>query len=325
MGVRRNRFFVHAIAVCIGLFGTVASAQDNSGKPIRLVVGFAVGGALDVTARIVGAKLAETLGQPVIVENRTGASSNLAAEHVAKSAPDGLTLYMGSYVNALSLSLFKKLNYDPVKDLTPIARTVTTYAILLTHPGVQARNVQELVALAKSRPGKLTYSSSGIGSASHLAGELLAARAGLSLVHVPYKGSPPQLADMLAGHIDFTFVVLSQGLPYLTSDKARALAVTSLERSPFAPALPTVAESGFPGYEQTQWYALFGPAGMPEAMVTRLNREVLRVLQMPDVVKQLQAQGLEPAPSSPAELAALMKADIELYAKIVRDAGIKPE
>jgi tripartite-type tricarboxylate transporter receptor subunit TctC len=300
-------------------------AQGAPGKPIRILVGFAAGGAIDVTARIVGAKLSDQLGQPIVVDNRPGAASNVAGELAAKAPPDGHTLYMGSYVNAVSPSIYRKLGYDPVKDLTPIARTVTTYAILLAHPTVPARNVKELVALAKAKPGQLTYSSSGIGSASHLAGELLGARGGVKIVHVPYKGSPQQLSDMIGGHIDFTFVVLSQGLPYLSSERVRALAVTSAERSRHAPNLPTVAESGFPGYQQLQWYGLFGPAGLPTAMVERLNRETVRALQLPDVAKQLSAQGLEPAPSTPAELAEVLKSDIAMYAKIVRDAGIKPE
>lgn len=312
-----------AIACCVAAAG--ATAQTFPAKPVRILVGFAAGGAIDVTARIVGVKLAESFGQPVVIDNRPGAASNLAGEMTAKAAPDGYTLYMGSYVNAVSPSIYRKLGYDPVRDLAPIARTVTTYAILLVHPSVPARNVKELVALAKARPGQLAYSSSGIGSASHLAGELLGSRTGTQMVHVPYKGSPQQLTDMLGGHVDFTFVVLSQGLPYVNSARARAIAVTSAERSQYAPQLPTVAESGFPGYQQLQWYGLFGPAGLPAAAIERLNAETVRALKHPDVARQLSAQGLEPAPSTPAELAGVLKADIAVYAKIVSDAGIKPE
>lgn len=309
-----------AVAVSAG-----AAAQTYPTKPVRIVAGFAAGGAIDVTARILGARFAESMRQPFIVENRTGLASNLAAEFVAKAPADGYTIYKGSYVNAVSPSIYRKLGYDPVRDLAPIARTVTTFAILLTHPTVPARNVKELVDLAKARPGQLTYSSSGVGSASHLAGELLAARGGVKMVHVPYKGSPPQLAEMIGGHIDFTFVVLSQGLPYVGSPKARALAVTSSQRSKLAPDLPTVAESGFPGYEQSQWYAFFGPANLPPAVVERLNAETLRALKHPEAAKLLTAQGLEPAPSTPAELAALLRAEIAMYQKIVAGAGIKPE
>ena len=304
---------------------STGSGQAYPVKPVRILVGFAAGGAIDLTARIVGVKLAESLGQQVVVDNRPGAASNLAGELTARAAADGYALYMGSYVNAVSPSIYRKLGYDPVRDLAPIARTVTTYAILFVHPSVPARNVNELVALAKTKPAELTYSSSGIGSASHLAGELLGARAGAKRVHVPYKGSPQQLSDMIGGHIDFTFVVLSQGLPYVNSAKARAIAVTSAERSKHAPDLPTVAESGFPGYQQLQWYGLFGPAGLPAPVVERLNAETVRALKHPDVAKQLSAQGLEPAPGTPAELAAVLKADVAMYAKIVSDAGIKPE
>ena len=220
---------------------STGSGQAYPVKPVRILVGFAAGGAIDLTARIVGVKLAESLGQQVVVDNRPGAASNLAGELTARAAADGYALYMGSYVNAVSPSIYRKLGYDPVRDLAPIARTVTTYAILFVHPSVPARNVNELVALAKTKPAELTYSSSGIGSASHLAGELLGARAGAKRVHVPYKGSPQQLSDMIGGHIDFTFVVLSQGLPYVNSAKARAIAVTSAERPKHAPDLPTVA------------------------------------------------------------------------------------
>lgn len=320
-----RRFLTGAFALTCACAAGGASAQTFPAKPLRVLVGFAAGGAIDVTARVVGVKLAESLGQPVIVDNRVGAASNLAGELAAKAPPDGYTLYMGSYVNAVSPSIYRKLAYDPVRDLAPIARTVTTYAILLAHPSVPARDVKELVALAMTRPGQLTYSSSGIGSASHLAGELLGARGGVKIVHVPYKGSPQQLSDVLGGHIDFTFVVLSQGLPYINSNKARAIAVTSAERSKYAPDLPTVAESGFPGYQQLQWYGLFGPAGLPAAVIERLNAETVRALKHPDVARQLSAQGLEPAPSTPAELAGVLKADIAMYAKIVSDAGIKPE
>jgi tripartite-type tricarboxylate transporter receptor subunit TctC len=314
-----------AVVLACGCLPATALAQQFPSKPVRIVVGFSAGGSIDVTTRILSPRLGEAFGQQVVVDNRVGVAGNLAGELVAKAPPDGYTLYMGSYVNAVSPSIYRKLGYDPVRDLSPIARTVTTFAVLLVHPTVPARNVKELVALAKAKPAQLTYSSSGVGSASHLAGELLGSRSGTKMVHVPYKGSPQQLADMLGGHIDFTFVVLSVGLPYVNSAKARAIAVTSTERSKLVPDLPTVAESGFPGYQQLQWYGLFGPAGLPAPVVDRLHAETIRALRNPDVIKQLSTQGLEPAPSTPAELANVLKTEIAMYAKIVSDAGIKPE
>lgn len=302
-----------------------AAAQAYPTKPIRILVGFAAGGSIDVTARVLGVKLTEAFNQQIIVDNRIGVASNVAGEATAKAAPDGYLLYMGSYVNAVSPSIYRKLGYDAMRDLAPIARTVTTFAILLVHPSVPAKNVQQLVALAKARPGQLTYSSSGVGTASHLAGALLGVRSATKLTHVPYKGSPPQLADMLGGRIDFTFVVLSTGLPYVNSPKARAIAVTSEQRSTLAPDIPTVAESGFPGYKQLQWYGLFGPAGLPAPVVERLNAETVKALRHPDVARQLSVHGLEPAPSTPAELAAVLAADTAMYAKIVNDAGIRLE
>ena len=328
---RTTRHFIWALAWTTA---TLAASQAwgqtisavNSSRPVRVLVGFAAGGALDLTARIIANKWADNNnGQPMIVENRPGASSNTAAEVVVKGAADGQTLYMGSYVNAVSPSMFLKLSYDPVKDLTPIVRVVTTASVLLVNASSPVRSLQDLVALANSKQGQLSYSSAGNGSASHLAGELLASRANVKMLHVPYKGSPQAIMDVVGGQVDLTFAVMSGALPQIQSGKLRALAVTSLERSRLLPDVPTVAESGYPGFQQLQWYGLFGPAGIPSSTVERFNREVIQIIKIPDVAKQLAAQGLDIAPSSPNELAELLKSEIAMYAKIVRDAGIKPE
>lgn len=317
-------------AVLLGLaMGTGQSAAQEQpigglpAKPIRIVVGFAAGGALDVTARVIAPRLSEALGQPIVVENRPGASSNLATEFVVQAPPDGLTLLMGSYVNAVLPGLNRNLKYDPVKDLTPIAKVVTTASVLLVSAQSPIRSLNDLVAQVKARPGQLTYSSAGAGSASHLAGFLLAHRIGSTMVHVPYKGSPQAILDMVSGQVDTTFAVMSGALAQIQGGKVRPLAVTSLGRSKYLPDVPSVAESGFPGYEQMQWYGFFGPAGLSPAVVARLNREVVRILQLPDVVKQFTAQGLDVEPSTPAELGELLKAEIPMYTKIVRDAGIE--
>lgn len=259
------------------------------------------------------------------MENRPGASSNVATELVVQSAPDGLTLLMGSYVNAVLPSVNVKLRYDPVKDLTPIGRVVTTASVLLVSSQSPIRNVNELVAQIRAQPGKVSYSSAGNGSASHLAGFLLAHRIGSTMLHVPYKGSPQAILDMISGQVNVTFAVMSGALAQINGGKARPLAVTSRDRSKYLPEVPSVAESGFPDYEQLQWYGFFGPAGMPPAVVTRLHREMMRIIQLPDVVKQFAAQGLDVSPSTPAELGELLRAEIPAYIKIVRDAGIEPQ
>ncbi|MGD9942639.1 MAG: Bug family tripartite tricarboxylate transporter substrate binding protein [Burkholderiaceae bacterium] len=311
----------------LGFTPVAAQAEPIGGmpaKPLRILVGFAAGGAIDLTARVIAPKLGEALGQPVVVESKPGASSNLATELLVKSPPDGLTIFMGSYVNAVLPSTIRSLSYDPLKDLTPIGRVVTTASVLLVANQSPLRSLDDLVAQVKARPGQVSYSSSGTGSASHLAGNLLANRIGSAMLHVPYKGSPQQISDMIGGQVDVTFAVMSGALAQLNGGKARALGVTSPGRSRYLPEVPAIAESGFPGYEQLQWYALFGPPGMSPAVVERLNREVMRVIQHPDVVKQFTTLGLDVAPSTSAELAELLKSEIASYSKIVRDAGIQP-
>lgn len=325
MVVRINGLSGLVVASLLVLPAGPAAAQLLPDKPVVIVVGFGVGGAMDLTARIVASKLSEQLHRPVVVENRPGAGGNLAAELVANAPPDGHTLYMGGYTNAVAPSMYTTLRYDPVKSLSAIARTVTTSSVLVASPSFPAKTVGELVAQARQRSSPITYSSAGIGSASHLAGALLASRAGVEMNHIPYKGSPQQIADVIGGQVDVTFVVLSQGLTHVKSGKVRPIALTSTVRNNRLPDLPTIAESGFPGYEQLQWYALFGPAGMAPATIDLLNRETVKALKSPDAAKQLEAQALDPAPSTPAELSELLKLEISRYAKIVRDAGIKPQ
>ncbi|MGE3863431.1 MAG: tripartite tricarboxylate transporter substrate binding protein [Burkholderiaceae bacterium] len=289
-----------------------------------MIVGFAAGGAVDVTARVIAPRLGEALGQPVVVENKPGASGNIAADMVAKSAPDGLTLYLSPNTIAVVPSIYRTMSYDPIKDLAPIGQVITTASVLLVSSNSSIRTLADLVGQVRAKPGSVTYSSAGAGSASHLAGNLLSHRIGVPMIHVPYKGSPQAISDMLGGQVDATFAVMSGALPQIQSGKARALAVTSLVRSRYLPDVPTVAEGGFPGYKQLQWYGLFGPANLPASLVERLNRELNRVLARPDVIQQLMTQGLDAAPSTPTELGDLLKKEIPMYAKIVKDAGIPP-
>lgn len=323
--------FVKRCAMMLGLVVCIthpsARAEPIGGmpaKPIRILVGFAAGGAIDLTARVIAPKLSEALGQPVVVENKAGASSNLATELLVKSPPDGLTLMMGSYVNAVLPSIMRNLSYDPLKDLAPLGRVVTTASVLLVSNQSPIRTLSDLVTQVKVRPGQVSYSSAGSGSASHLAGHLLAFRIGSPMLHVPYKGSPQAITDVIGGQVDVTFAVMSGALAQLRSSKVRALAVTSPERSHYLPEVPSVAESGFPGFEQLQWYGLFGPAGMPDPIIERLNQEIVRAIQHPDVVKQFTVLGLDAAPGTPAGLAELLRSEISMYSKIVRNAGIEP-
>lgn len=232
---------------------------------------------------------------------------------------------MGSYVNAVLPSMNSKLKYDPVKDMTPIGRVITTASVLLVSSQSPIQNINDLVARIRAQPGKISYSSAGNGSASHLAGFLLAHRVGSNMLHVPYKGSPQAIFDMISGQVNITFAVMSGALAQINGGKARPLAVTSLERSKYLPDVPSVAESGFPGYEQLQWYGFFGPANLPPAIVARLHRETMRIVGLPEVVKQFASQGLDVAPSTPGELGELLRAEIPAYIKLVRDAGITPE
>lgn len=305
---------------------TQRMAGDYPDKPIRIIDPFAAGGSTDYMARLIGQKITERFGQPVIVDNRPGAAGNLAAELVAKATPDGYTLLM-AVVSALapSVSLYPGLGYDVMKDFAYVTLLAGGSYVLVVTPSVPARSVAELVVLAKSRPGQISYGSSGVGGPLHLAGELLKSRAGVDMLHVPYKGAAPIMAAVAAGEVHVGFASVAGALPLIKAGRVTALAVTSAKRAKPFPELPTIAESGFPGFDVTPWYGVLAPGATPAAIVTALNLEIGRILQLPDVQAKFAAQGLEVTASTPERFKQIIQTEIEQSAKVIKDAGIKPE
>jgi tripartite-type tricarboxylate transporter receptor subunit TctC len=298
-------------------------AQDYPSRPISMVIGFAPGGGTDTASRIIAKKLGENLGQSVLVENKPGAGGNIATDHVAKAAPDGYTILLGS-VGSLTVAphIVKKLPYDPRRDLAPITMAVVFPNVLVVHPSVPAQNLAEFVKLAQAKPGTVTYGSSGIGGAGHLAGELFRIVAKADIVHVPYKGGGPAVADLLGGQISAVFATPASGGAHVKAGKLRALAVTGAKRTPFLPDVPTIAESGYPGYEATNWYAYVAPARTPKEILGRLNRELVNVLSSGDVRAQLENHGLEPMPGTSEELAKYIEREYATWGRVVKEARI---
>jgi tripartite-type tricarboxylate transporter receptor subunit TctC len=314
------RLFVAAMA--LGLAADGAQAQTYPSKPIRMVVPFTPGGTTDILARTVGQKMGEAWGQPVVVDNRPGAGGNIGSELVAKSAPDGYTLLMGTIsTHAINASLYKRLPFDPTRDFAPVSRVGTLPNILIVHPSVPVKSVKELIELAKSKPGDLNFASSGVGTSLHLSGELFNSMAGVKLVHVPYKGSSPALADLLGGQVKIMFDNLPTALPHVKAGKLRPLAVTGTKRAAVLPEVPTVIESGLPGFEVTSWFAVFAPAKTPKDIVTKLNGEIVKILNSADVKEKLTQLGVDAAPTTPEELAAFAKAETEKWGKVVKATG----
>jgi tripartite-type tricarboxylate transporter receptor subunit TctC len=315
-----------ASLVLILLFSqSVFSQAAFPSRPITTVVGFEPGGGTDTVARIVAKTLGDNLGQQVLVENRAGAGGNIAVDFVTKAAPDGYALVLAN-VGALAVNPhLLKLSYDPLRDLAPVTMAVVFPNVIVVHPSVPAKNLAEFIKLAKDKPATVTYGSSGIGGAGHLAGELLAMMAKVELVHVPYKGGGPAMAGLLGGQIDAYFATPVAPLPHIRAGKARAIAVTGASRTPFLPDVPTVAESGYPGYEAINWYAYLLPGKTPRDIVARLNAELNKVLRAPDVVDALHKQGVEPQPGTPEELARYMRREYETWGKVVKQAGIKAQ
>ena len=315
------------LCLCLGLClgAAPAGAQTYPSKPIRMIVPFAPGGGTDILARIIGQQLADAWGQAVNVENRAGASGNLGTELVARSVPDGHTLVMAINTHAVNASLYSKLPFDPVKDFAPVILTATTANILVVHPSVPANSVQELIALAKAQPGKLNYASGGSGTTSHLAAELFKTMAGVEMVHVPYKGGGAAYTDLISGQVQLYFVGIPGTLQYLKAGRLRALGVTTLRRSPAAPEVPTIAESGLPGFSATTWWGILAPAGTPQPIIARIDFEVARILKLPEVRAKLDAQGFEPVASTPESFGAFMRSEIELWAKAVKASGARAE
>ncbi|HKX39283.1 MAG TPA: tripartite tricarboxylate transporter substrate binding protein, partial [Burkholderiales bacterium] len=284
-----------------------APAQQYPSKPVRVVVAFPAGGIADIYARIISARVGEAWGQPVVVENRTGAGGNIAAEHVARSAPDGYTLLMGSIgTHAVNVSLFAKLPFDPVKDFAPVAHVLEAEGLLVVHPSVPINSVAELIAHARANPGKLTFASAGMGTASHLAGELFKSMAKVDMTHVPYKGNVPAITDLLAGQTSLLFATMPTVLPHAKAGKLRAVATIGSSRAAATPELPTVGES-LPGFEVNNWIALFAPAGTAPDIVKRWNAEVNRIMQSPEIQSRLPGEGARFMPNTPEQFGAFVK------------------
>jgi tripartite-type tricarboxylate transporter receptor subunit TctC len=300
-----------------------APAQQYPLKPVRVVVAFPAGGIADIYARIISARVGETWGQPVVVENRTGAGGNIAAEHVARSAPDGYTLLMGSIgTHAVNVSLFAKLPFDPVKDFAPVAHVLEAEGLLVVHPSVPINSVAELIAHARANPGKLTFASAGMGTASHLAGELFKSMAKVEMTHVPYKGNVPAITDLLAGQTSLLFATMPTVLPHAKAGKLRAVATIGSSRAAATPELPTVGES-LSGFEVNNWIALFAPAGTPPDTVKRWNAEVNRIMQSPDIQARLPAEGARFMPNTPEQFGAFVKSEIAKWSPVVKASGAR--
>ena len=299
--------------------------QDYPVRPVRMILGFAPGGSTDLVARVVGQKLAETWGQQVVVDNRPGANGMIGADLVAKANPDGYSLLLSSIgPMAINASLYK-MPYDIVADFAPVTYTGNVTNLLVVHPSVAATSVKELIALAKAQPGKLTFGSSGTGGAPHMAVELFRILAKVNVVHVPYKGGGPAMADLVGGQISGSFASMPSAIPFVRGGKLRALAVTAPKRSPAEPQIPTISEAGIPGFAVLDWQGLFTTAKTPPAIVAKINAEVVRILALPDVVEKLAVAGVEIQTSTPKAWGEFVKAEIAKWGKVVKEAGIKVE
>jgi tripartite-type tricarboxylate transporter receptor subunit TctC len=303
----------------------VSKAQDYPIRPIRLIVPLSPGGPADTVARLVSSRLPEKLGQQVVVDNRAGGSTIIGTEIVAKAPADGYTLLMMTTTHAINPGVFKQLPFDLVRDFAPVTMTATAPFVIVVHPQVPAKTVKELIAIAQQKPGELNYGTSGTGSSMHLTAELFSSAAKIRMTHVPYKGAGPAFTDVLAGHIQVVFSSAVASLPNVATGKLRALAVTSTKRIASAPALPTVAESGFPGFESSSWNGVMAPARTPRAVVERLNKEIAAVLAQPAVKDALARDGAEPGGDSPGAFGAYIKSEIAKWAAVTNRIGIKPE
>lgn len=323
MRIFRGLFVAAALIANLGPGGALSAGEAYPAKPIHMLVGYAAGGSTDIVARIVGQKLSDELGQPVIVDNRPGAGATLATGLAAEANPDGYTLFMATIANTINTTLYGSLPFDFERDFAPVSLVATVPNVLAVNPAVPAKDLKQFIALVKTRPDDFAFASSGNGSSIHLNGELFNTVAGTHLVHVPYKGSAPAVADLLSGQVQSMFDNLSSSLPYIKSGKLRALAVTSAKRSPAAPEIPTMAEAGLPGCEVESWFAIVAPVKTPPEIIQRLNAATVRVLSQPGLKAQLEAIGVEPAPGAPAELAALIKSETRKWGAIVKASGAR--
>ena len=321
-----KRFLAHLFTIAGGMaFAAAAVAQSFPNKPVTIVVGFEPGGGTDTTARIVGKTLGEQLRQQVIVENRAGAGGTIAVAHVAKETPDGYSLVLAN-VGALTANPFlMHLTYDPLKDLTPISMAAVFANVFVVQPDLPVKNLADFVKLAKAKPKTVTYASSGVGGAGHLAGELLAIMGKIQLVHVPYKGGGPAMRGFLSKEVDSFVATPISSIKQIQAGKARAIATTGSKRAELMPDVPTVAEQGYAGYEALNWYGFLGPAGMPKPIVDRLHDEIAKALANPEVVSAMKKTGVEPQSSKPADFAAYIKSEYETWGKVIKQAGIKAQ
>ena len=319
------RPILYAAIALPALLGGPAHAQDYPQKPVRFIVGFSPGGGSDILARLLSDKLTESWGRPFVVDNRSGAGGTIALSLTANAAPDGYTVMMISGSQITNAMLMTKMSIDVLKAYAPVTQATSQPYILVVHPSVAAKNVKELIALAKSKPDALNYASSGTGSFAHLGMELFKVMTGTEMVHIPFKGSGAAMIDLLGGQVQLALTSAISGMPHLKTGKLRGLAVTTLKRSPVIPEFPTVAESGVPGYSVDGWYAVVLPARTPAAIVSKLNRELVRLLDTPAVVEALARDGAVPAPSTPAQLAETMRAELAKWDKVVKSAGLKIE
>lgn len=327
--MKTNRNVLSAALVTLALaFGIVTGvgAQTYPNKPVRIIVPFPAGGNADILARILGQKMTESLGQQIVVDNRAGAAGIIGAQAAAKSPPDGYTLFMGTTgTQTTNPAVYAKLPYDPLKDFAPVSNFAGSPYVLVVHPSLPVRSLKELIALAKARPGTLHYASFGTGSSAHLTGVLLQTMAKIDIVHVPYKGGPPALADLVGGQVEMMFNLLPGVLPYVKGGRLRAIAVAAGKRTAAIPEMPTFAESGMPGFESDSWYGILVPAATPKEIIAKLNSEILRVLALPDVKQRLAAEGAEPMGDSPERFAEQIRKDLARWSKVAREANVKIE
>jgi tripartite-type tricarboxylate transporter receptor subunit TctC len=324
--IQRLRLPARAALATIAAAGALSApgalAQSWPAKPIRLIVPFAPGGGNDIVARTMNIRLPALLGQPVVIENRPGAGGNLGAEMAARAAPDGYTLLIANNSLTANLSLYRKLPYDPFRDFAPISMGATSPNMILTHPALPAKTVKDLIALARARPGAITFGSPGAGTPSHLAGELFMSRAKVKLIHVPYKGAGPLVVDQMAGHVTISFTAPIVSKPFIDAGKMRPIAVTSEKRWAGGPDIPTVAESGFPGFDVIAWFAYFAPAATPREIIDRVAADIGRAANSPEVKERFTLQGIEVSPGTPEELAAFIKRDFQSMDALIKELKI---
>lgn len=304
-----------------GLFALTLQAQSYPSKPVRVVVPYPPGGPTDIVARVLFQQVAESTGQQFLIDNRAGAGGNIGAEAVAKAPADGYTLLIGTTAHAINMSLFKSLNYDVQKDLAPVSLLTQGPLVLVTHPQFPANSIKELIDMAKAKPGSLNFASSGNGQSTHLSAELFNSMAGIKMVHVPYKGSAPALGDLMSGQVGIMFDTTLSAMPFVKAGKLKALGVTSPQRTPAAPDVPTIAESGLPGYEVFAWNGVLVPAGTPKAIVAQLNEEIRKAMQLPQVREKFSAQGFAASWNTPDQFGVFVRNEVEKWARTVKASG----